>query len=350
MNKFGKNITIEIFGESHSSKIGLIMSNLPKGLTIDLDLINKNLSFRKGDDSISTPRREKDQLEFVSGINNGITNGENLKIIIENTDVQDTSFDGNIRPGHADLVNYLRYNEYKQGGGLSSGRMTTLLVVAGTICQQILNKEGFIAKSFIRQIGKIKDESIFNKELFQRADESFSLIDKKIEKSMIEEIQRAQANKNSLGGIVESYINCPIKTLGEPFFDSFESILSHLIFSIPGINGIEFGEGFNSTNLLGSEYNDSIYYENDEINYKTNHQGGLSGGMTNGNIINFKISIRPTSSIGITQDTINVLTKKNSQITINSRNDSCFVHRALHVINACCYIVLYDLLLEYNKR
>jgi len=343
MNQFGKNFKLTINGTSHSKEMSMTIDGISK-LSIDIDLIKERLLLRKGESTFSTSRRENDEFEIES-------NKNSIIIKVKNSDIHQTPNEllGIVRPGHADYVNYVKNNTIDFYDTMSSGRLTTLLVIVGTIFEINLKELGIKSKSFIRQIGKIKDESILYNESFNQKDDFFNVIDKEKEILMKDEITKSKEIGDSLGGIVETYIKCPIVGLGEPFFDSFESMLSHLIFSIPGINGIAFGEGFNSSLLEGSTYNDIPKYIDGKVYFETNHAGGLNGGMTNGNIINFKTSIRPTSSIYREQRTINVRTKQNDTIKISSRNDTCFVPRALHVINACSYIVLYDLYLDLKK-
>ena len=345
-NQYINNLMIEIDGASHSKEIKLIVKGLPKETIINRELIEKNLNYRQGNPLISTPRREPNEYWFKSGVIDDIIIDDTVEIIVPNKNYNDEPYQtpSVVRPGHADLVQYIKSNGTAdlRGGGIASGRMTTPLVILGSICEQILNKKGIKVASRIKQIANIIDESnpTIDESLFEKLDTDFPSLTNK--EKMIEAIKKAKDKKDSIGGIIETYsIGLPIG-IGEPFFQSFESNLSHLIFSIPGINGIEFGEGFNTTNFFGSTYNDEPKYLNNILTYKTNHSGGLSGGMTNGNVLTFKTSIRPPSSIGLKQETVDLKTKENTTIEIKGAHDSCFVHRALHVINAVTYITIFD--------
>ena len=350
MNKFGKNIIISLSGASHKESLKLTIQGINKGLTLNEDLIKNNLRLRLGNPLISTSRKEKDEYEILSGYVNHQTTGEDLVLEIKNIDILST-FDGTIRPGHADYTQYMKYLDADaiQGGGIASGRMTALLVIAGSICEDLLLKEKIVVKSYIRQIGKIKDKTKFQDTHFNQKNDYLNLLNPKLTQKFINYILKIKKQQDSIGGIIETYVKNPIIGIGEPFFDSFESYLSHLIFSIPGVNGIKFGDAFNPKTMKGSVYNDIPYIENNQIKFKSNHCGGIQGGLTNGNIIRFTTSVRPTSSIGKIQESINLYTFRNTQIRSSSRHDPSIVPKVLHVINAVTNIALYDLLIERKK-
>ena len=337
MNYFNNNLKLTISGSSHSNNIVLTCYNLPK-LMINQPKINEYLKYRRGLDAISTERREMDQYEITQ-------NDNELKITVYNQDVIKTSFDGTVRPGHADLTQYVKYQneESISGGGISSGRMTVPFIILGALIEDYLNDKGIIVRSFIKKIGNINFKNEFNDNLFTQKNDYIMLQEDNKKELLIKYIEEVKEKKDSLSGEIITYAKCPYIGLGEPYFNSMESLISHLMFSIPGINGIYFGDAFNDSLINGSTFNDIPYYnENKELKYRTNHAGGLNGGLTNSNVITFTTSIKPTSSIKIKQDTINIKTKENTKIEISSRNDPCIAVRALHVINACTYIVLMD--------
>lgn len=357
MNSFGKNIRINIFGESHAKYIGLTIDGLPANFTFNLEEIKNALLIRKGTDEISTARRENDEFEIISGYFQNHTTGEPLTIIVKNQDIDSSSYhEGVIRPSHSDLTKYLKTNganDYR-GGGSTSGRMTVVLVILGQMCKQILNTKQINVTSRIKALKTINDTSIdhTNIDLIKNnnfSSSSFPVIDERAKKAMLELIKKAKQQNNSLGGVVETFIFNVPANLGEPFFDSFESTLSHLLFSIPGIKGIEFGDGFEMTQKNGSETLDEIYINNNNISFSSNHQGGINGGITNGNYINFRTAIKPPVSIKKEVNTINIKTKENITLTTSGRHDVTFVHRIIPVINALSYYAILDMVIENEK-
>jgi len=349
MSTFGKIFPINIFGESHGEAIGIVINNLPGGIKLDFDLINAALLKRRPKSKLSTPRQEKDLYRIVSGYFNGQTTGSPLTIMIENNDTKSRDYSLNImRPSHADYAAHIKYNgaEDYRGGGHFSGRITTPLVILGSISNQILAKKGIVIASHISSIKSVQDADFDDIKVdfvnLQRLlNSDFPTIDIDIEEKMKALILKAKDNQDSVGGIVETMISGITVGYGEPFFDSMESIISHLIFSIPAIKGISFGKGFDITKLYGSESNDEFYIEDGNVKTKTNNSGGIQGGISNGMPIIFKTAVKPTSSIGKEQHTIDILSNKNVKHSIKGRHDPCIVHRVIHVINAVtAYAVL----------
>lgn len=357
MNNFGKNIRISIFGESHGPVIGLTIDGLPANFSFNIENIKKALNLRRGPESISTPRREIDEIIFLSGYFNNHTTGEPLTFIIKNQDINDSYYqEGIVRPGHADLTKYLKYqgaNDHR-GGGAASGRMTVVLTVLGELCHQILATKQIEVISHIYSVKNVQDikfdplnDNI--SKLYKIKDDFFPVIDERAKKTMFESIKKAKTKNDSLGGIVETFIfNLPAG-IGEPYFDSFESILSHLIFSIPGVKGIEFGDGFDIANNYGSTTIDELQFKNNNIEFSSNHQGGINGGITNGNFIKFKTAIKAPVSIKQEIKSIDLLHHNNITLTIEGRHDPIFVHRALQVINALSYYAILDMVIENEK-
>ena len=348
----GKNIKITLFGESHGPLIGVTIEGLKSGVKLDLDYINKELDKRKAVGSISTPRKEKDCFEIVSGFFNGYTTGTPLTVIVKNENTHSSDYTPNIvRPGHADYTAFLKYNGYQdyRGGGHFSGRLTVGIVIAGAICKQILEQKGIVIGSHIKQIHNIADVEFDNDKIFdqvqQMNNETFAVITDSIKEEMISCIENARNNLDSVGGIIESAVLNINGGIGEPFFDSIESILSSLIFSVPGVKGIEFGKGFEFASLYGSEANDQFVYQ-DCIKTKTNNNGGINGGISNGMPIIIKTCIKPTPSISKEQETVDLLKNENTIIKVKGRHDPCIVHRARVVVDSMISIGILDLYVQ----
>lgn len=349
MSTFGTMIPINLFGESHGEAIGIVINNLPGGIKIDLNLVNEALTRRRPKSNLSTPRQEKDEYEIVSGFFNGFTTGTPLTILIRNKDTRSRDYQPNIlRPSHADFAAFEKYEGFQdyRGGGHFSGRITTPLVILGSICNQILNSKGIYVGSHINSIKDVNDDtftlnSINIENLKTLLNSDFPLLNNDVESIMKDTILSAKNNHDSVGGTVETAILGINPGYGEPFFDSIESTLAHLLFSVPAVKGVEFGKGFDITTLFGSEANDSFKLENGLIKTKTNNSGGIQGGITNGMPITFNTAIKPTASIGKPQETVDI--KENKEVTLNlqGRHDPCIVHRVIHVINAItAYAVL----------
>ena len=347
---FGKIIKISLFGESHSTCVGLTIDGLRRGIKIDLEQIRKDLSLRKTTDYLSTSRNEDDEVEFLSGVFNGYTTGAPLTFIIRNKNADSTSYSNEIiRPSHADITSRVKYQEYNdyRGSGHFSGRLTTPLIVLGSICKQELSSLNIIVGSHVKAVGDIEDEPISNpNQIIDLLNSPFPTISKDKQELMKQNIKLVKEQKDSIGGKVETAVyNLPIG-LGEPFFDSLESYLSHLIFSVGGVKGILFGDGLNFATSKGSEVNEQISYQNDEIVYSSNHNGGVLGGLSNGQPLLFETIIKPTPSFGLLQETINYHTKENIKTSIEGRFDPCIVHRISKVIDALTNYCIYEMILQ----
>ena len=351
---WGNNLKVSIFGESHGNAIGITISGLPSGIEIDLDLIDKEMERRApGRNNLSTARKESDKPEILSGFFEGKTTGTPLCAIIRNADTRSKDY-GKLkdlmRPGHGDYTGAIKYdgfNDYR-GGGHFSGRITAPLVFAGAVCKQVLAKKGIEIGAHINSIKDIKDESfnytnINSEELKKLRDMELPLVDPSKEEAMRNTILEAKNKGNSVGGVVECAVVGIKAGYGDPFFDSVESILSHLLFSVPAIKGVEFGEGFRITEMYGSESNDDFYYDGDVVKTRTNNNGGILGGITSGMPIIFRAAIKPTPSIINKQQTINLKDKKDEVLEIQGRHDPCIVQRALPVIEAVTAIGILDL-------
>lgn len=352
---WGSKIKLSIFGESHGNAIGITIDGLPAGFSIDMDKIMMEMARRApGKSSLSTPRKESDIPEILSGYFEGKTTGTPLCAIIRNSNTKSKDYSklkDVMRPGHADYTGAVRYkgfNDYR-GGGHFSGRITAPLVFAGAICKQILEVKGIIVSAHINSIGKIKDCSFLESDISDELLNSFKekelpLINTKLEDEMRQEILRARSSGDSIGGTIECAILGVSPGIGDPFFDSVESTLAHLMFSVPAVKGIEFGKGFDISKMRGLEANDEYYLENGNIKTKTNNNGGILGGITNGMPIIFNVAIKPTASIFKEQNTVNIVTMEETTLCIEGRHDPCIVQRALPVIEAVAAIGITELM------
>ena len=342
MSTFGKAIEINLFGESHGSAIGLTINNFPAGVEIDLNLIQSSLDSRRPKSALSTARKEQDDFEIISGYFNGYTTGSPITFLIRNSDTRSRDYNQNIlRPSHADFLSSVKYDSFNdyRGGGHFSGRLTAPLMILGALSSQLLKKKGIIISS---HIASIKDEIDFKfsdtkvtEEILKKLNSShFPVLDSTKTKIFESIILNAKEAKDSVGGTIETMIYGLAPGYGNPFFDSIESVISHLIFSIPAVKGIEFGKGFSITEMFGSEANDNFCIENGQVRTKTNNSGGIQGGISNGMPIIFKTAIKPTASIGKTQDTVDLNKMKEVKLDLEGRHDPSIVHRVIHVINA----------------
>ena len=356
MSTFGEAIKISLFGESHGEAIGITIHNFPHGVKIDKNQIDTYLSRRRPKDKLSTTRIEQDQYHILSGVFQGFTTGAPLTFIINNNNVSSSGYNKDlIRPSHSDLTAFNKYNGYNdyRGSGHFSGRLTAPLMILGSLCDQLLKMKDTTVFSHIYNIKSIKSISLLNTPMTKETlktliNSDFPVINKDISNKMKIEITNALENGDSVGGSIETLIINPPISIGEPFFDSVESVISHLIFSIPAVKGVEFGKGFDITEDLGSVANDELIVENGIIKTLSNNSGGINGGISNGMPIVFKTAIKPTPSINIIQNTISIKKMENTQIKTNGRHDPCIVQRALPVINALTSYALVELL--YRKE
>ncbi|MBF7096434.1 chorismate synthase [Alkalibacter mobilis] len=354
----GSKIKFSLFGESHGVAIGGVIDGLPAGFEIDLEYIEKEMARRKpGQDPYSTKRSEDDQVEILSGYFNGKTTGTPLAFIIRNKDNRSkdySSLKNLARPGHADytgLIRYDGYNDYR-GGGHFSGRITAPLVFYGAIAKQyVFENYGIRIFSKIDRIGEVEDAKMDyldmdpDKFLQVIRDKKIPVLNQDAGEAMKKEIEAARLDQDSVGGIIECVgLNVP-PGLGNPFFDSLESSIARLIFSVPATKGLEFGTGFDLTRMRGSKANDVMYYDdNMRMKTRTNNNGGILGGITNGMPVVFRVGIKPTPSISREQETIDMDKKENAKLEITGRHDPCIVPRALPVIESCLAISLMELL------
>lgn len=353
---WGNKLKVSIFGESHGAGIGITIDGLPSGIEIDMEEVLKEMARRApGKSRLSTARKEGDQPEILSGFFEGKTTGTPLCAVIRNSDQHSKDY-GKLkdlmRPGHADYPGFIRYNGFNdyRGGGHFSGRITAPLVFAGAVCKQILNIKGINIGAHVKSIGTIYDKSFDEVELTKELLDNLKINELPLLCSEKEEIMRnaileARSDCDSVGGTIECTVIGIDAGVGNPFFDSVESTLAHLMFSVPAVKGIEFGKGFEMSELRGSQCNDEYYYDGDKVKTYTNNNGGITGGITNGMPILFKVGIKPTPSIAKKQRTIDIAENKESELIIEGRHDPCIVQRAVPVIEAVTAIGILDLVL-----
>lgn len=360
MNTIGKTITLTVFGESHGASIGAVLDGLPAGEVIDWDGVRQEMARRApGRNDMSTARVEKDAFVIQSGFFNGHTTGTPLCMVIQNGDHRSKDYDQLrhlMRPGHADYSGNIRYGGYNdyRGGGHFSGRLTAPIVFAGAVASQILARRGITVGSHILQIQHVVDRRFSPvgetaETLRSLKAETLPVLNKGCAPMMAEAIRAAKEDLDSVGGIIECMAVGLPAGVGDPMFDSVESQLSQMMFSIPAVKAIEFGDGFAFAGMKGSEGNDSFYYDGTAVKTRTNHNGGINGGITNGMPVVFRIAVKPTPSISKPQETIDLDTKKNCTLEIKGRHDPCIVQRAVPVVEAAAAWTLLDLLLTAQQ-
>ena len=360
-NSFGNHLSLTLFGESHGPYIGITIDGLPAGIEIDMQQIQADLDLRKPKNKLSTARKEEDDFEIISGYFNHHTTGTPLTILIANKAQNSADYTGKqyiLRPSHADYTAFEKYHGFQdyRGGGHFSGRLTACIVAAGSICRQILKQKNIHIGSHLEQIYTVKDDcfhtssDILLSQIEAMNQKDFAVLNPEVEAKMKDVIVEASCHNDSVGGVIETAIvNLPTG-LGEPFFDSIESILSHLLFSIPAVKGVSFGEGFGFASLYGSQANDAFVSKNEQIQTKTNHNAGINGGISNGMPVLIHTVIKPTPSIAKMQETVNYLNKEETEIKIQGRHDPCIVHRARVVVDSICAFGILDLLMEKEVR
>lgn len=351
------NLRISIFGQSHSGGIGCVIDGLPAGEKIDLDELQAFLSRRApGKNAWSTPRKEADMPEILSGLVDGMTCGAPLSAVIRNTNTrsQDYSELRDIpRPGHADYTAHIRYGGYQDvaGGGHFSGRLTAPLCIAGGVCKQILEKRGIFIGAHILRIHDVEGEgfhpvNLTKEELLAPGQKDFPVPGDETAQRMQAAIQAAREAGDSVGGVIEcAAIGVPAG-IGDPMFDGMENRIARIVFAIPAVKGIEFGAGFEVARMTGSENNDPFFMDGENIRTRTNNAGGILGGITSGMPLIFRSAVKPTPSIAREQDSISLSRRENAVLAVRGRHDPCIVPRAVPVMEAAMAIAITDALLE----
>ncbi len=350
-NTFGCSVAVTLFGESHGEYIGAVIDGLASGIEINEEYIANMLTLRRPSGKISTKRRERDEIKIVSGVFNGMTTGTPITILILNENIKSEDYSEMktlARPSHADYTAECKYHGYQdfRGGGHFSGRITAALVAAGAICKYALEKKNIYIGTHVKKCAGIVDRDFLDlkKDIEELSAKTFAVLDDAKADEMKSAILSAEEDGDSVGGVLETAIIGMPAGVGEPWFDTVESMLSHIIFSIPAVKGIEFGAGFAISDMRGSEANDAMRIEDGKVVTETNNNGGINGGITNGMPIIFRTAIKPTPTIFKAQKTVDFKTMENEVIEAKGRHDPAIVHRARVVQDAAAAIVLCDVL------
>lgn len=350
-NTFGNALKVTLFGESHGDAIGIVIDGLTPGIKIDYEFIDKQLDRRRSKMQACTKRVEKDDYKIISGAFEGHTTGTPLCIVIPNRDTNSSDyqlFSSVARPGHADYTAQCKYHGYQdyRGGGHFSGRITVALVAAGALIQSALEQKGIYIGTHIKKCAGVFDRGFedYVADIKQLHSSPFSILDANVKEEIIQKTFEIKQANDSVGGIMETAIAGLPAGVGEPWFDSIESLISHAMFSIPAVKGVEFGAGFACADMMGSRMNDEFYVDGDKILTRSNNNGGINGGISNGMPIVFNCVVKPTSSIARKQKTINFIDKTETELEISGRHDATIIPRACVVAETLSAIVIADLL------
>ncbi len=358
-NTFGSDLSLTIFGESHGRAIGAVLDGMAAGVPVDESFLAACMDKRRArGDGLSTPRVEADAVQLLSGVVNGRTTGTAIALMIENTNTRSGDYAKTadlLRPGHADYTAYAKYHGFQdaRGGGHFSGRVTAALVAGGSIVLAALQRAGIDITTHIARCADIADTPFAlddpaalaaQAETLATKTEGFAVLDTAVEEPMKAAIRAAGAEGDSVGGVLETAILGLPAGIGEPYFDSVESEIAHLAFSIPAVKGIEFGTGFGFADLKGSEANDAFRMKGNTIVTATNHNAGVNGGISNGMPVVFRTAVKPTPSIYKEQETVDYLAKQDAPLSIQGRHDPCIVPRAAIVQTCAAALAVGDLL------
>ena len=350
---FGQHLTLSIFGQSHGEAIGVTLDGFPAGMPIDMAHVQAEMARRApGQSALTTARKEADAPEFLSGVLNGKTTGQPICLLLRTTNQRSRDYGDGVdlvRPGHADYTGHVRYfgHEDWRGGGSFSGRLTAPIVAAGALCSQWLKQQGVKIACHIQQLGSVKDASFLTAD--PAVDYSYMktmhlpVLTEGLDAAMEAEVLAARNEGDSIGGVIECMITGLPAGLGAPFFDSVESEISQLLFSVPAVKGVEFGEGFGFAGMRGSQANDAFRMAEGRIVTETNHAGGVNGGITNGMPVIFRCAVRPTPSIARKQQTVSLKAGEDAEFEIHGRHDPCILPRAVPVIEAMAAIAVLEL-------
>lgn len=352
MNVWGNRLRLSIFGESHGEALGIVIDNLPVGTKLNFEEIDFFIDRRKaGKNFFSSPRKEKDEYRILSGLKDEFTTGAPLVVIFENRNIMSKDYknlENLLRPSHADYPAKIKFNGFNdfRGGGHFSGRITLALAFAGAVAKNILKEKNIEIFSHIKKIKYIQDEIFsesINLEILRNLEKKeLAFLNSSLEEEAKNFLERVRKKGDSVGGEIECMcLNLPVG-LGSPFFDSLESKIAHLAFSVPAVKGIEFGAGFGFADKFGSEANDEYYLKGDKIKTKTNNNGGILGGLSTGMPLIFSVVIKPTASIALEQKTVNIKGMKEEALKINGRHDICIVPRVLPLMESITALAILD--------
>lgn len=350
-NTFGNSISLTIFGESHGREVGAILDGMAPGLKVDTEFIVAQMNKRRAKGRISTGRNEEDEVIISSGVFDGKTTGTPICFTIKNNNTKSRDYSETrslARPGHADYTANCKYHGYEdyRGGGHFSGRITAAIVAAGAVAIDALKGKGIYIGTHIKRCAGVADRDFSDVSLDIQGLENleFAVLDEAVEEKMKEAIVNAANDGDSVGGILETAIVGLPAGVGEPWFDTFESVLSHILFSIPAIKGVQFGKGFELADMRGSEANDAFLFDGEKVITTTNNNGGINGGITNGMPVVFSCVVKPTPSIYKTQDTVDFLKNENRKLEIKGRHDPAIIHRARVVVDSAVALAVCDML------
>ena len=350
-NTFGNSVSVTLFGESHGAEIGAVIDGLAPGIPVDKAFIAGQLTLRRPAGKISTKRQETDAFRIVSGVFEGKTTGTPLAILIPNADTRSGDYSRSaFRPGHADYAARVKYHGFEdyRGGGHFSGRVTAALVAAGAVVIPALKNRSIIIGTHIARCAGISDIPFgdLSADLPRLNALPFAVLDETQGEKMKAAVEAAAAEGDSVGGILETAVTGLPAGVGEPWFDTLEGLLSHALFSVPAVKGVEFGSGFALADMRGSEANDPLRSSPEGIRTLTNHNGGINGGISNGMALLFRCAVKPTPSIAKEQLSVNGDTGKDEVLRISGRHDPAVVHRARVVVDSVTALVLCDLLVQ----
>jgi len=349
----GENIRVSIFGQSHAEAIGMTMEGFPAGFRIDMEALERFMERRApGRSEWSTPRNESDRVRWLCGVVDGVTCGAPMTAIIENTNSRSADYSeirDVPRPGHADYTAQVKYsgNQDVSGGGHFSGRLTAGMCIAGGVCRQYLEERRIRIHARIVSIGGITDGSEFSEPVEEK---EFPVVSDEIAERMKEEIRRAKEDGDSVGGIIECRAEGIPAGIGDPIFGGMENRLAAILFGIPAVKGVEFGDGFECAKSRGSDNNDAYEVKDGKIVTATNHAGGILGGITNGMPLIFRVAVKPTPSIAKEQRSVRLSTMEETTVRVRGRHDPCIVPRAVPCVEAACAIAVMDAYLGRKKE
>ena len=352
-SSYGQNYRFTIFGQSHSAAVGVAIEGIPAGERIDREALQRFMDRRApGRSELATARKEADVPEFVSGLKDGVTCGAPLAVLLRNTDARSADyapFAHTPRPGHADFTAAVKYRGHQDaaGGGHFSGRLTAPLCVAGGIALQLLQREGIRVFARLQAVGGVWDTCELTEPVSEK---NFPVVDEEAGRWMRERILMARSEGDSVGGVVECRVDGLPAGLGDPIFDGMENRIAAAVFGIPAVKGLEFGEGFRLAEMSGSEANDPFILEGERVSTRSNNCGGILGGITDGMPLVFRAAFKPTPSISVPQDTVDLEKRCETAITVSGRHDPCVALRAVPVVEAAAAAAVYDALLEERKN